>query len=115
MYSMIFFRLIQSSITNHYKDLYEIFFYRFTMCKIVCKITLCKTVLNITFCVLLNYLRKYTNANKAKILPIGGVANVCRPTIWAGPRPSRKSLNWLSGPSLVVGKMNLKYTSNIAI
>lgn len=40
-------------------------------------------------------------------LPMGGVANVCRPTIWAGPRPSRKSLNWLSAPSRV-GKINLQ-------
>lgn len=39
---------------------------------------------------------------------MGGVASVCRPTIWAGPRPSRKSLNWLSGPRRVVGKTNLK-------
>lgn len=41
-------------------------------------------------------------------LPIGGVASVCRPTIWAGPSPSRKSLNWLSAPSRVVGKTNLE-------
>lgn len=40
-------------------------------------------------------------------LPMGGVASVCRPTIWAGPRPSRKSLNWLSAPSRV-GKINLQ-------
>lgn len=39
--------------------------------------------------------------------PIGGVASVCRPTSWPGPSPSRKSLNWLSAPSRVVGKMNL--------
>lgn len=41
-------------------------------------------------------------------LPMGGVASVCRPTIWAGPSPSRKSLNWLSGPRRVVGKTNLR-------
>jgi len=40
--------------------------------------------------------------------PIGGVANVCRPTSWAGPRPSRKSLNWASEESLTPGKMRLK-------
>lgn len=40
--------------------------------------------------------------------PIGGVASVCRPTSWPGPNPSRKSLNWLSAPSRVVGKMNLR-------
>lgn len=39
--------------------------------------------------------------------PMGGVASVCRPTSWPGPSPSRKSLNWLSAPSRVVGKMNL--------
>lgn len=39
--------------------------------------------------------------------PIGGVASVCRPTSCPGPSPSRKSLNWLSAPSRVVGKMNL--------
>lgn len=41
-------------------------------------------------------------------LPMEGVASVCRPTIWAGPSPSRKSLNWLSGPRRVVGKTNLR-------
>lgn len=40
-------------------------------------------------------------------LPMEGVASVCRPTICAGPSPSRKSLNWLSGPRRVVGKTNL--------
>lgn len=39
---------------------------------------------------------------------MGGVANVCRPTSWAGPRPSRKSLNWASEESLTPGKMRLK-------
>lgn len=43
---------------------------------------------------------------------MGGVANVCRPTIWAGPSPSRKSLNWLSGPRRVVGKTNLQLRGN---
>lgn len=41
-------------------------------------------------------------------LPMGGVASVCLPTIWAGPSPSRKSLNWLPGPRRVVGKTNLR-------
>lgn len=45
-------------------------------------------------------------------LPMGGVASVCRPTIWAGPSPSRKSLNWLSGPRRVVGKTNLRVRGN---
>lgn len=40
--------------------------------------------------------------------PMGGVANVCRPTSWAGPRPSRKSLNWASEESLTPGKMRLE-------
>lgn len=39
---------------------------------------------------------------------MGGVASVCRPTSWAGPRPSRKSLNWASEESLTPGKMRLK-------
>lgn len=39
--------------------------------------------------------------------PMGGVANVCRPTSWAGPRPSRKSLNCASEESLTPGKMRL--------
>lgn len=45
-------------------------------------------------------------------IPMGGVANVCRPTIWAGPSPSRKSLNWLSGPRRVVGKTKLQFRGN---
>lgn len=40
--------------------------------------------------------------------PMGGVANVWRPTSWAGPRPSRKSLNCASEESLTPGKMRLK-------
>ena len=40
-------------------------------------------------------------------LPIAGVARVCRPTSWAGPRPSRKSLNWLLAPRLTPGKIKL--------
>jgi len=43
-----------------------------------------------------------------KCLPIDGVAKVCRPTSWAGPSPSRKSLNWLSAANLTPGKIKLK-------
>lgn len=52
----------------------------------------------------------YTEAYKCQGLcsPIGGVANVCLPTSWAGPSPSRKSLNWLSEESLTPGKMRLR-------
>ena len=39
--------------------------------------------------------------------PMGGVAKVWRPTSWAGPRPSRKSLNCASEESLTPGKMRL--------
>lgn len=55
---------------------------------------------------------KYVVVNPQNVLggfsPMGGVANVCRPTSWAGPRPSRKSLNCASEESLTPGKMRLK-------
>ena len=44
-----------------------------------------------------------------------GVARVWRPTIWAGPSPSRKSLNWLSGPRRVVGKTNLEERTSLSV
>ena len=43
-----------------------------------------------------------------KFLPIAGVARVWRPTSWAGPRPSRKSLNWLSEAKRTPGKITIK-------
>lgn len=39
---------------------------------------------------------------------MAGVASVCRPTSWPGPRPSRKSLNWLSAPNRIPEKIRLK-------
>lgn len=39
---------------------------------------------------------------------MAGVARVWRPTSWAGPRPSRKSLNWLSEAKRTPGKIRLK-------
>lgn len=45
---------------------------------------------------------------RQKFLPIAGVASVWRPTSWAGPRPSRKSLNWLSEARRTPGKIRLK-------
>lgn len=42
------------------------------------------------------------------LLPIAGVARVWRPTSWAGPRPSRKSLNWLSEARRTPGKIRLE-------
>lgn len=42
------------------------------------------------------------------ILPMAGVASVCLPTNWDGPRPSRKSLNWLLAPRLTPEKIKLR-------
>lgn len=56
----------------------------------------------------LGLLCQYMGDQRLPCSPIGGVANVCRPTSWAGPRPSRKSLNWASEESLTPGKMRLK-------
>lgn len=42
--------------------------------------------------------------------PMAGVASVCRPTSWPGPKPSRKSLNWLSAPSRIPEKIRLTHT-----
>lgn len=41
------------------------------------------------------------------ILPMAGVASVCLPTNWAGPSPSRKSLNWLLAPRFTPEKIKL--------
>ena len=46
--------------------------------------------------------------SRDKFLPMAGVARVWRPTSWAGPRPSRKSLNWLSEAKRTPGKIRLK-------
>lgn len=40
--------------------------------------------------------------------PMAGVASVCLPTSWAGPSPSRKSLNWLLAPTLMPEKIKLQ-------
>lgn len=39
---------------------------------------------------------------------MAGVASVCRPTNWAGPSPSRKSLNWLLAPRFTPEKIKLE-------
>lgn len=38
---------------------------------------------------------------------MAGVASVCLPTNWAGPSPSRKSLNWLLAPRFTPEKIKL--------
>lgn len=50
-----------------------------------------------------------------KRLPIAGVARVWRPTSWAGPRPSRKSLNWLSEARRTPGKIRLKAKGHVGL
>lgn len=40
-------------------------------------------------------------------VPMAGVASVCLPTNWAGPSPSRKSLNWLLAPRFTPEKIKL--------
>lgn len=42
------------------------------------------------------------------LLPIGGVARVCRPASWAGPNPSKKPVNCLSDASFTPGNIKLK-------
>lgn len=41
---------------------------------------------------------------------MAGVASVCLPTNWAGPSPSRKSLNWLLAPRFTPEKIKLTHT-----
>lgn len=41
-------------------------------------------------------------------VPIAGVANVCLPASWAGPKPLRKPVKCLSVASLTPGKIKLK-------
>lgn len=53
---------------------------------------------------------EYIISRGHKHVPIDGVAKVCRPTSWAGPSPSRKSLNWLSAANLTPGKIKLEIT-----
>lgn len=59
-------------------------------------------------CFTVKYVVVYPQKVLGGLSPMGGVANVCRPTSWAGPRPSRKSLNCASEESLTPGKMRLK-------
>lgn len=42
-----------------------------------------------------------------RLLPMAGVASVCRPTNCAGPSPSKKSLNWLLAPRFTPEKIKL--------
>lgn len=58
--------------------------------------------------VIFNKLKRKQWITWQKFLPIAGVARVWRPTSWAGPRPSRKSLNWLSEAKRTPGKIRLK-------
>lgn len=55
-----------------------------------------------------------TEYGRVEISPMAGVASVCLPTNWAGPSPSRKSLNWLLAPRFTPEKIKLthKHTQN---
>lgn len=55
--------------------------------------------------------RNRANPENIRSIPMAGVASVCRPTSWAGPSPSRKSLNWLLAPMLMPEKIKLQQES----